>query len=175
MDFQTFHMSRRTGYIGAINGGSAWMHRGRRWRDGFLCLASCLFLRNCNALPHIEKPVIMEDPIWECWGGLYGRYVRSDAFSCIKNGALTQFLQIFIYKIRVDIRKRIFENLFSECALLRLFQASVIPTLLYGCESWKMTEKVKRKLNGAASTMLATITGRTIQEDVALTEFVFVD
>ncbi len=33
------------------------------------------------------------------------------------------------------------------------------------CESWKMTEKVKRKLNGAASKMLATITGRTIQEE----------
>ncbi len=28
-----------------------------------------------------------------------------------------------------------------------------------------MTEKVKRKLNGAASRMLATITGRTIQEE----------
>ncbi len=28
-----------------------------------------------------------------------------------------------------------------------------------------MTEKVKRKLNGAASKMLATITGRTIQEE----------
>ncbi len=37
--------------------------------------------------------------------------------------------------------------------------------LLYGCESWKMTEKVKRKLNGAASKMLAAITGRTIQEE----------
>ncbi len=34
----------------------------------------------------------------------------------------------------------------------------------YGCKSWKMT-KVKRKLNGAASKMLATITGRTIQEE----------
>ncbi len=33
-----------------------------------------------------------------------------------------------------------------------------------GCESWKMTEKVKRKLNGAASEMLATVTGRTIQD-----------
>ncbi len=28
-----------------------------------------------------------------------------------------------------------------------------------------MTEKVKRKLNGAASKMLATITGKTIQEE----------
>ncbi len=37
-------------------------------------------------------------------------------------------------------------------------------TLLYCCESWKTTEKVKRKLNGAASKMLATITGRTIQD-----------
>ncbi len=37
--------------------------------------------------------------------------------------------------------------------------------VLYGCESWKMTEKVKRKLNSAASKMLATITGRTIQEE----------
>ncbi len=37
--------------------------------------------------------------------------------------------------------------------------------LLYGCESWKITEKVKRKLNGTASKMLATITGRTIQEE----------
>ncbi len=37
--------------------------------------------------------------------------------------------------------------------------------LLYGCESWKMTENVKRKLNGAASKMLATITRRTIQEE----------
>ncbi len=29
----------------------------------------------------------------------------------------------------------------------RLFQASVRINLLYGCEFWKMTEKVKRKLN----------------------------
>ncbi len=27
----------------------------------------------------------------------------------------------------------------------------MVSTLLYGCESWKITEKVKRKLNGAAS------------------------
>ncbi len=44
-------------------------------------------------------------------------------------------------------------------------EASVILTMLYGCESWKMTEKVKRKLNGVASKMHATITGRTIQEE----------
>ncbi len=44
-----------------------------------------------------------------------------------------------------------------------------LDTLQYGCESWKMTEKVKRKLNGAASKMLATITSRTIQEEARLT------
>ncbi len=37
--------------------------------------------------------------------------------------------------------------------------------LLYGCESWKWTEKVKGKLHGAASKMLATIKGRNIQEE----------
>ncbi len=53
----------------------------------------------------------------------------------------------------------------SKILRLRLFQASVISTLLYGCESRKSTEKVKRKLKSAASKMLATITGRTIQEE----------
>ncbi len=41
----------------------------------------------------------------------------------------------------------------------------MISILLYGCESRKMTEKVKRKLNPATSKMLPTITGRTIQEE----------
>ncbi len=36
---------------------------------------------------------------------------------------------------------------------------------MYDCESWKMTEKVKRKLSGAASKKLVMITGRTIQEE----------
>ncbi len=41
----------------------------------------------------------------------------------------------------------------------------MISALLYGSKSWKMTEKVKSKLKGAASKMLATITGRTIQDE----------
>ncbi len=31
---------------------------------------------------------------------------------------------------------------------LRLLNASVISTLLYGCESWKLPAQARRKLNG---------------------------
>ncbi len=44
----------------------------------------------------------------------------------------------------------------------------MISTVPYGCESWKMTGKVKRKLNGAASKMLTTIMGRKKKPEVLL-------
>ncbi len=53
----------------------------------------------------------------------------------------------------------------SKSLRLRPFQASVMSNVLYGCESWKMTENEKRKLSWTASKMLATITGRSIQEE----------
>ncbi len=30
---------------------------------------------------------------------------------------------------------------------IRLWKSSVVPTLLYGCERWKLTQTVRRKLN----------------------------
>ncbi len=43
--------------------------------------------------------------------------------------------------------------------------ASVISTLLYECESWKLTAQARRKLNGTVSKMLSGITGRTIADE----------
>ncbi len=34
-----------------------------------------------------------------------------------------------------------------------------------GCESWKLTKHIRRKLNGTASNMLSRISGRTVAED----------
>ncbi len=48
---------------------------------------------------------------------------------------------------------------------LRLFGTSVVSSLLYGCESWKLTDKVCRKLNSTCSKMLSKITGREIVDE----------
>ena len=45
---------------------------------------------------------------------------------------------------------------------LRLYRASVISLLTYGCESWNLTQDVMRKLNGCNSQMLARITGNEV-------------
>ncbi len=49
---------------------------------------------------------------------------------------------------------------------LRLPQAFVMSTLLYGCESWKLSTQVQRKLNNTVSKTLSRITGRSIVEEV---------
>ncbi len=41
---------------------------------------------------------------------------------------------------------------------------NAISTLLYGCESWKLTESVRRRLNSTASKMLLKTTGRSIAD-----------
>ncbi len=48
---------------------------------------------------------------------------------------------------------------------LRLLNASVISTVLYGCESWKLTAQARRKVSGTLPKMLSRITGRTIAEE----------
>ncbi len=88
-------------------------------------------------------------------------------------GTLSDHSVISVWRIAWKSHGIVLENLryiltaakISKSLRLRLLQASVIPTLLNGCESWKMTEKVERKLYGAVSKMLATIAGRTIQEE----------
>ncbi len=45
------------------------------------------------------------------------------------------------------------------------YGSSVTSTLLYGCESWKLTQAVRRKLNSTASKMLSRITGRIIADE----------
>ena len=48
---------------------------------------------------------------------------------------------------------------------LRLYKASVCSVLTYGCESWSLTKKVMRTLNGANSLMLSRITGKSVQQE----------
>ncbi len=38
-------------------------------------------------------------------------------------------------------------------------------TLVFGCESWKLTAQARRKLNGTMSKILSRITGRTIADE----------
>ncbi len=47
----------------------------------------------------------------------------------------------------------------------RRARESQTSALLYGCESWKLTQAVRRKLNLNASKMLSRITGRTIADE----------
>ncbi len=44
----------------------------------------------------------------------------------------------------------------------------MVSTLPYGCESWKLTEKVHKKLNSAGSKTLSKITGREIADEARM-------
>ena len=48
---------------------------------------------------------------------------------------------------------------------LRLYIVAVCSLLTYGCESWALTEKVMRKINGANSRMLARVTGNDVRQE----------
>ena len=44
-------------------------------------------------------------------------------------------------------------------------------TMIYGCEAWSFTEKIKKKINGVNSKMLSQITKRTIHQEAASPTF----
>ena len=48
---------------------------------------------------------------------------------------------------------------------LRLYEAGVISVLIYGCETWDLTEKAMTWLGAWNATRLAMITGRKIREE----------
>ena len=48
---------------------------------------------------------------------------------------------------------------------IRLYAVAVCSLLTYGCESWTLTDRVKRRINGANSQMLARITGHSVCEE----------
>ena len=52
---------------------------------------------------------------------------------------------------------------------VRLYQAVVCSLLTYGCETWDLCAKTIRRLNGANSSMLARITGKSIQQEARAT------
>ena len=64
-----------------------------------------------------------------------------------------------------NLTRTIFDKKLPLTLRLCLFCSSVVPLLLYRCESWKLTETVLKKLNGSCSTMLSQITGKSIVEE----------
>ena len=56
---------------------------------------------------------------------------------------------------------------------LRLYKAAVCSILTYGCETWRLTPSVMRKINGANSKMLARFTGKTIPQEARATSSSF--
>ena len=48
---------------------------------------------------------------------------------------------------------------------IRIYSAAICSLLAYGCESWPFNEKVVKRINGANSRMLASFTGKTIQQE----------
>ena len=61
-------------------------------------------------------------------------------------------------------------NVFNSKSLsvklkLRLYEAAICSILTYGCETWTLTDKVMRKINGSNSRMVARITNRSIAQE----------
>ncbi len=64
-----------------------------------------------------------------------------------------------------DLRRLLTASRLPKDLRLRLLNASVISTLLYGCEAGKLSAQARGKLNGTVSKMLSRITGRTIADE----------
>ena len=86
-----------------------------------------------------------------------------------------------------DIRSRIVQAL-TRCGSLRhvldvqqlsvglklcLYKAAVCSILTYGCETWRLTPTVMRKINGTNSKMLTRFTGKTIPQEARATSSTF--
>lgn len=62
--------------------------------------------------------------------------------------------------------RSIFDSDFITLNLkLRLYEAAVCSLLTYGCETWVIDEKTRKRINGANSVMLARITGKPIPQE----------
>ena len=48
---------------------------------------------------------------------------------------------------------------------IRLYRSSVCSIMVYGAEAWRLTEDVRRALNGANARMMSIITGKTPHEE----------
>ena len=48
---------------------------------------------------------------------------------------------------------------------IRLYTVTVCSLLTYGCESWTLSDKVMRMINGANSQMLSRITGHNVMQE----------
>ena len=59
------------------------------------------------------------------------------------------------------------DNELHKNLLMRLYKSSVCSILTYGSEAWRLTPKVCVALNGANSSMVSKITGRTIREEAS--------
>ena len=49
---------------------------------------------------------------------------------------------------------------------LHLYKVTVCSLLIYGCESWNLSDKVLRQINGTNSSMLVRFTGQTQRQEV---------
>ena len=50
---------------------------------------------------------------------------------------------------------------------MRLYKSSVCSVMTYGSEAWRLTDEVRRKLNGANSRMVAVITGKSQHDEAS--------
>ncbi len=64
-----------------------------------------------------------------------------------------------------DLRRVLTDARLPSRLRIRLWNSSITSALMYGCESRKLTQAVRRKLNSNASKMLSRITGRTIADE----------
>ena len=113
---------------------------------------------------------------------------QADRPAIINNGSVLENVFNFIYLGSVfaanglheyDIMRRIamamtrygrlrhiFDSEFASLDLkLRLYRAAICSILSFGCETWALDAKTRRKLNGANSAMLARFTGKTQQQE----------